>query len=81
MLSKKSPGATGKSGMSDVVGCRKCGAPTRLVVVANSGKGLLVDAQPRRDYVIVGVTDSGVPLVELRDTWVAHTHETPRRHP
>ena len=80
MKSSESPGATGEgAAMSDVLRCRKCGAPTRLVVIAKSGKGLLVDATPRRNYVVVGVTDSGVPLVEQRDTWVAHAHETPRR--
>jgi predicted proteasome-type protease len=60
--------------MHDVVPCRKCGAPTRLVVVAKSGKGLLVDATPRQNYVVVGATKAGTPLVELRETWVAHLH-------
>jgi predicted proteasome-type protease len=65
--------------MHDVVPCRKCGAPTRLVVVEKSGKGLLVDATPRQDYVVVGATKAGTPLVELRETWVAHLHSTPGR--
>jgi predicted proteasome-type protease len=67
--------------MLDVVPCRKCGAPTRLVVVAKSGKGLLVDATPRPAYVVMGVTKAGTPLVELRDTWVAHLHEPTRPSP
>jgi hypothetical protein len=77
-------GPIGKeAAMLDIVPCRKCGGPTRLVVVAKSGKGLLVDATPRPGYVAVGATKSGAPLVELRDTWVAHVHEPtlPERKP
>jgi hypothetical protein len=62
---------------SDVVHCRKCGAPTRLVILAQSGKGILVDATPRQGYVVIGVASSDIPLVELRDTWMPHTHEAP----
>lgn len=62
---------------SDIVHCRKCGAPTRLVVLAKTGKGILVDATPRRGYVVIGVASSDIPLVELRDTWIAHTHDAP----
>jgi len=57
----------------ELVSCRRCGAPTALVIDANTRKGILVDAAPRRDYVVVGATDAGVPLVELRETWVPHS--------
>ena len=58
--------------MADPVPCRMCGAPTRLVVDAKTRKGVLVDAAPRQDYVIVGASEAGVPLVELRETWAPH---------
>jgi hypothetical protein len=42
------------------------------VIDAKTRKGILVDAAPRQDYVVVGATEAGVPLVELRETWVPH---------
>jgi hypothetical protein len=56
----------------DSVPCRKCGAPTAFVIDAKTRKGILVDAVPRQDYVVVGATKAGEPLVELHETWVPH---------
>src|ERR1041385_285462 len=67
---------------AEPVPCRRCGAPTRLVIDAKSRKGVLVDAVPRQDYVIVGATKEGVPLVELREAWDPHfaTCRSPGEH-
>lgn len=56
----------------DPLSCRNCGASTRLVIDANSRRGILVDPASRQEYVVVGETEAGVPLVELRETWVPH---------
>jgi hypothetical protein len=58
--------------MAEPVVCRRCGAATRFVIVAESRKGLLVDETPRHDYVVVGTTETGVPLVRPQETWVPH---------
>jgi len=42
------------------------------VIDAKTRKGILVDAAPRQDYVVVGATKAGVALVELRETWIPH---------
>jgi hypothetical protein len=42
------------------------------VIDAKTRKGILVDAVPRQDYVVVGATKAGEALVELQETWVPH---------
>jgi len=52
--------------------CPKCRASTRLVIDAYTRRGILVDPGPRQEYVITGEAEAGVPLVELRETWIPH---------
>jgi hypothetical protein len=42
------------------------------MIDAHTRKGILVDATPRQEFVVVGKTDGGVPLVEHREIWIPH---------